>query len=767
MAKHSSSREAEFQTISYKLGKAILEAKNLNGLISLPAKLLHLRKEVLSRKHESELHQYFQILVKNSNKDEILHQIYLQHSIKGILDFLNWHTISDIDKAELLLLNAKKVELLDPNLKQLLVQIALKFDKSEKVLRANAWIAYRANDKQKLKEIVELLKEKGKLLADKQFLITAEKFAVYLKKLHEQPAQKIQAAKPEITLNIDKKDAIPSYKSELFEERVITYYYLHNSEELIEKIKQDCNNLKATDLAFTLIKAGKVVAEKDKTEEVKFCEEAVKLDQSQKILRAALWAYQRGFEFEKAQALILKLDNMLKNSDKPEDKDLLDKIYRMHVAGLLIEKFVVQKPIKQIDLVDKRIAYVLHNSFPYSTGGYATRAFGVADGLRQHGYEVIMVNRPGFPLDIKPDLVERDVPLKETISGFEYVRTLSPLRKGTAPYEYMLKSADALQKRFEEYRPSYVVAASNHLTAIPALIAAKRLGIPFIYEVRGFWEITRVSREPEYEYEPAYKIQVLLETIAAKHADHVFTLTNPMLEELVDRGIPKEKLDLMPNSCNPADFTPISRNKSLARKLHIPTDVPVIGYIGTFVQYEGLDDLAEACGELKKKGLKFRLLLVGNENTSSEERGPITQKIIDIAKEYNYTEWLIMPGRVPHEEVEAYYSLIDVAPFPRKPQPVCEMVSPMKPLEASAMKKAIVVSSVRALTEMIVDGHTGLVFEKGNTKDLSEKLEILIADKKLRKMLGENGRVWVESERTWMLTTKKLVNNLISLGDNK
>ena len=240
-----------------------------------------------------------------------------------------------------------------------------------------------------------------------------------------------------------------------------------------------------------------------------------------------------------------------------------------------------------------------------------------------------------------------------------------------------------------------------------------------------------------------------------------------MLEELVDRGIPKEKLDLMPNSCNPADFTPISRNKSLARKLHIPTDVPVIGYIGTFVQYEGLDDLAEACGELKKKGLKFRLLLVGNENTSSEERGPITQKIIDIAKEYNYTEWLIMPGRVPHEEVEAYYSLIDVAPFPRKPQPVCEMVSPMKPLEASAMKKAIVVSSVRALTEMIVDGHTGLVFEKGNTKDLSEKLEILIADKKLRKMLGENGRVWVESERTWMLTTKKLVNNLISLGDNK
>jgi glycosyltransferase involved in cell wall biosynthesis len=287
------------------------------------------------------------------------------------------------------------------------------------------------------------------------------------------------------------------------------------------------------------------------------------------------------------------------------------------------------------------------------------------------------------------------------------------------------------------------------MTALPVLIAARRLGLPFVYEVRGFWEVTRQSREPGFESTSAYRLYERMETGAAKHADHVFTLTGPMRDELVRRGVDPWTISLLPNSCDPERFTPRDRDVALAARLGIPASAPVIGYIGTFVQYEGLDDLVAACVLLRRRGRDFRLMLIGNENVSGTDKGPITAEIERIAAETGLTDRLIMPGRVPHEEVAAYYSLIDIAPFPRKPQPVTEMVSPMKPLEALAMEKAVVVSSVAALVEMIAHEETGLVFAKGDIASLADVLDRLIGDPGLRARLGRNGRDWVVRRRTW------------------
>jgi len=169
----------------------------------------------------------------------------------------------------------------------------------------------------------------------------------------------------------------------------------------------------------------------------------------------------------------------------------------------------------------------------------------------------------------------------------------------------------------------------------------------------------------------------------------------------------------------------------------------VIGYIGSFVQYEGLDDLVRACGRLKAQGLTFRLVLVGGK------AGPLEAELEEIARQNGLSDWLITPGRVPHEAVDAWYSLIDIAPFPRKPQPVTEMVTPLKPLEAMAMHKAVVMSSVRAMAEMVRHGETGMVFEKGNSADLAACLSQLVEQPEMRRRLGENARRYVETERTW------------------
>jgi len=510
------------------------------------------------------------------------------------------------------------------------------------------------------------------------------------------------------------------------------------------------SSLSGREKAARLMQIGKALSATGSVDaEYELALAAIQTHSSDQTLRGFFWAAQRSRRFEQACETIRKLEVLYGQTPTPAQQATLDKLKTSPAFQLSLLSLIVSQPTDSIRSEPRRVCYVLHNSLPYSSGGYGTRSHGVASGMRSAGYDVVVLTRPGFPVDIKPELDAADVPSEESIDGIRYVRTLEPSRGGKPMMVYVSQSADAIEKRLRELRPALVMAASNHVTALPALIAARRLGLPFIYEVRGLWEITRISRDNDFEDTPAFAIQKLLEANVARHADHVFTLTEPMREELVERGVAPTKIDLLPNSCDPERFVPRARDEALAQQLGLPNGVPVIGYVGTFVDYEGLEDLAAACALLKQQGVEFRLLLVGNENASGEDRGPITEQIRAVAANGGFTEWLMMPGRVPHEEVERFYSLIDIAPFPRKPWPVCEMVSPLKPLEALAMEKAVVVSSVRALTEMIHDQVSGLVFEKGDVASLAQTLERYIADPDLRRRTGQQGRRWVEEQRTW------------------
>lgn len=491
---------------------------------------------------------------------------------------------------------------------------------------------------------------------------------------------------------------------------------------------------------------------------------AVEIHRSEANLRALYWSATKLHYFSEAHSCAKEIINSYGSSPTKEQKEFIEKYRRSPVNQLSIIDSIPKSKTISTDYRLNRICYVLHNSLPYSSGGYATRAHGISKGLASHGVEVVAITRPGFPLDIKPELSASEVVLEDTVDGILYKRVLSPLRSDYPASQYMSLAADYLVSEIERNRPDAVIAASNHVTALPALIASRRLGLPFFYEVRGFWEITRVSREPDFIDNPSFKAQEILEAEVAKQAEHVFTLTGPMKQELVRRGVDADNITVSPNSCDPEVFNPRERDLELARKLDIPDGVLVIGYIGTFVQYEGLDDLASAAGKLKDWGHEFRLLLVGNENASGSDTGPITAEILKIAAEHGFSDWLIMPGRVPYEEVASYYSLIDISPFPRKPQPVTELVSPMKPLEALSMEKAVVVSDVRALSEMIDHNVTGLHFRKGNIHSLAESLELLLTNKGLVSELGRNGRDWVIKNRTWKAAAKSILDSVREIG---
>ena len=513
-------------------------------------------------------------------------------------------------------------------------------------------------------------------------------------------------------------------------------------------------SLPEASLADGFAKAAEILKSRDRPySSLRMLKRAFQANPSVSVARTGYWAGLHYGDTAFSQACLTYLEN---TPGPHHDGWLRDKPARLSGLPPSAENLQIwaarQPAANGYVSVEDRLCYVLHSSRPFVMNGYTSRSHGMASALMGQGLDVVSVTRPGFPLDTVEAEDGQTVARETEVDGLHYRCIPAPNRRQLPGPDYALQAADRLTEVFKEMRPAMVMAASNHITAIPAYVAARRLGLPFFYEVRGFWEVTRGSGDLNYVKSEDFRQQVAIETFVAGRADHVFTLTEAMCDELVRRGVRPDRISLAPNSCDPEEFAPVPRDPGLAAAYHIPAGVPVIGYIGAFMQYEGLDDLVRACAMLSAQGRDFRLLLVGAERENDGEPGPVTRAIREIAESAGIADKLVMPGRIPHEAVAAHYSLVDIAPFPRKPQAVSELVSPIKPLEAMSMEKAVVASSVRALTEIVTDGQTGVIFRKGDVDDLASVLDSLLSDPERRRRLGQAGRAWVMAERTWTIT---------------
>jgi glycosyltransferase involved in cell wall biosynthesis len=398
---------------------------------------------------------------------------------------------------------------------------------------------------------------------------------------------------------------------------------------------------------------------------------------------------------------------------------------------------------------EQKVLYVLNNSLPYHSNGYATRAHGLLEGVKTFK-TIHAITRLGYPHDLVKFREEEHV-AKHQVETIDYYHLPSPDQwLNYMPLDEYLKSyGERLAEHIKKYDIKIIHSASNFVNGLAANYAAKKMGIKSIYEVRGLWEITRISRQPEWENSEHFEMIKRLETEAAEIADIVVTITYALKKELMIRGIDEDKISVLPNGINTQSFMPLEKDLILMKELGIDENEIIIGYIGSIVEYEGIDLLVEAIANLKEMQIgNFKFLLVGDGRYFDYIKERIVQ--LDIA------DLVIITGRIPHEEVENYYSLIDIAPLPRKALPVSEMVSPLKPFEAMAMGKIVLGSSVKAIAEIIDDGYNGMLFEKSNVKDLTDKLELLLKDAQLREQIGKNARAWVVKERNWSVLAQKL-----------
>jgi glycosyltransferase involved in cell wall biosynthesis len=216
---------------------------------------------------------------------------------------------------------------------------------------------------------------------------------------------------------------------------------------------------------------------------------------------------------------------------------------------------------------------------------------------------------------------------------------------------------------------------------------------------------------------------------------------------MIARGVPAEKIVVVPNAVDVDDFTARAKDEAIAAEIGIAPDETVVGYISSIVGYEGIRYIVDAVAELRRRGrAKVRLLIVGDGVVRPELERQAAELGLDDA---------IFTGRVPHEAIKRYYSLIDVFVVPRTADRVCQLVTPMKPYEAMAMERAIVVSDVAALREIITDGETGRLFRAEDPIALADVVETLLDDPAERQRLGANARAWVSAHRTWTANAER------------
>ena len=392
----------------------------------------------------------------------------------------------------------------------------------------------------------------------------------------------------------------------------------------------------------------------------------------------------------------------------------------------------------------RAVLYHAAQSLPHLSSGYAIRTHWLARALRERGWDLTVVNRLGYPNDRLDHIGVSPVAPAAEIDGVPYRFRPAPRARGMLGLsiaDYHEAAAAALVEAAGELRPALVHGASNFAVGLAACEAARRLGLPSVFEVRGLWHMSRAADQPAYQGSDHYRMLEGLEAQAARMADHVFVITEAVADILAARGVDRAKMSILPNAVDVDAFGRRPRDPALAARFGLAGAL-VVGYVGTFKDYEGLDLLLEAMALLGAElADRARLLLVGDGPAEGELRARV--------RRLGLGDRVVFTGRVPHRDIPAYQALIDVMVFPRRGALVCEVVSPIKPFEAMASGVPVLASDVAALAEIVEDEVTGLLFRKDDVSHLAAQLLRLLEEPDLRRFLAGRAESWVRANRSW------------------
>ena len=384
-----------------------------------------------------------------------------------------------------------------------------------------------------------------------------------------------------------------------------------------------------------------------------------------------------------------------------------------------------------------RILHILDHSVPLHSG-YAFRTLAILAGQRDLGWETFQLTSP------KQGQASE---LQEQVGEWIFNRTpLATSFVSRVPVVKHWRLIQALKARLRDVvnatHPHILHAHSPLLNASPALTVGREMGLPVVYEIRAFWEDAAADHGTATEWGLRYRLTRALETHVIRRVDAVTTLCEGLRTDLIARGIAGEKVTVIPNAVDINQFrVGTTPDRDLMEKYGMQSGF-TLGFAGSFYAYEGLDVLLRAMPYIAEAIPQVRLLLVGG--------GPQESGLRTLAAELGLNDIVHFAGRVPHDDIARYYSVMDIMVYPRLPRRLTELVTPLKPLEAMALGKPVVASDVGGHRELICDGKNGYLFPAGSTEALAQCLVSLLKTGSASwETAVHAGRNYVERERNW------------------
>lgn len=253
------------------------------------------------------------------------------------------------------------------------------------------------------------------------------------------------------------------------------------------------------------------------------------------------------------------------------------------------------------------------------------------------------------------------------------------------------------------------------------------------------------------------RIAKTMEWLELSAADRIIAISEVLKDDLILRGIDPKKIIINPNGVTCEDFL-IDDSVSIAlkRKLRLENNI-VVGFLGSFGLWHGVDILAKAVKLAVEKNNKLHFVFIGD--------GVLRYKIETIIREDNMNNFVSFLGIIPHSEVPKYLSMCDILVSPHVPNSDGTRFfgSPTKLFEYMAAGKAIIASNLEQIGSVLEHNKTALLVKPGDINELSNKIINLSFNKDLQISLGIAARKIVTEKYTWEINVRRVLSNLISV----
>ena len=377
---------------------------------------------------------------------------------------------------------------------------------------------------------------------------------------------------------------------------------------------------------------------------------------------------------------------------------------------------------------------------------------GVVKGLRQLGNNVDILSLPGA----EPEAEEKNTTTEQV------------KQEGTKKSSFSILSD--LTKHVPEFVFEIFELAFNLIAVIRLRKAVKEKNINLIYEryslfmFASVWWAKRNNLPIVLEINDSCQVQrvrsLTFKKLAAKIEGWIFSnATGLVFISTRFKDVAEQAYGDIANSVvspNGADLDKFiidpTAGSSLRAKLGIDNKI-VLGYVGAFVHWHGIDWFVDLICDRLKETPELVLLLVG-DGVAFEG---IKNRVIEAGVEAQ----VILPGKVPHHQVSTFLSAMDLGILPDSN----DYGSPMKLFEFMAMGKGMIAPDFSPIAEVVRDNETSWLFPAGNRQACVNKVFDIVKDRAAHIQVGNNARAYIENERQWKHNAEQLLSLIYRAND--